>query len=750
MAAAIEGVDGPDGVLVLLDLGSAVLSAELAVELLPPGVGDRVRLSAAPLVEGLVAALVLAATGADLDAVAAEADQGLAAKQAHLGDGGPEVSPPAAVAPAERSIEVTVTDPHGLHARPAAVLVALAHRYDAALLVENLDAGTGPADARSLSAVATLDARSGHRLRVSATGPQAAEALRAVEQLPGTRFTDDVRPRRGAPAGPIRSSGLDLALGPARVRRAIDLTTYTAGDATEETARSGRAVAEVDVRLADLEQRRGGDAGAIVAAQRALLTDPEVTAAVQVDLTAGVAAVDAWQRRLDAVADRFARLTDPYQRERAADVRSVQRAVLQALTGTTDDQPDPDIPVILVVDELDVATAASVDLEQVAGIVVAARGRTGHGALVAAARGIPLFVGAGASVLTIAHGERVAFDARGGHLWTSVSDEQAREWPAYVAGRRAVHAALVEAAREPAVTRDGVEVPVLANLGSIADAERAAAYGADGSGLVRTELLFADCREAPSVAEQAERLRALSEAFGRRPLTIRAWDVGGDKTLPFLPLPREANPFLGARGVRAFLGPESPLPARLLADQLVAIARTAPVGVLFPMITSRSEVDAALSLLREAGRGELPADVRVGIMIETPAAALSVRTLAAGLDFVSVGTNDLTAYTVAADRGSDAVADLADPLTPAVLRLVDLVVRERPEGVTVAVCGDLASRPEAVPLLLGLGVQELSCAPPMVPEIKAAVRRTDLAEARALAAEALRAPDADGVRTLLR
>lgn len=749
VAAAIEAVDGPDGVLVLLDLGSAVLSAELALELLPPGLGDRVRLSAAPLVEGLVAALVVAATGADLDAVAAEAEQGLVAKQAHLGDTDEERRAPVALAPASLSVEVTMTDPHGLHARPAAVLVALAARYDATLQIENLDAGTGPADARSLSAVATLDARHGHRLRVSATGPQAAEALAAVEHLPGTRFTDDARPRRGLPAGPARGSGLDLALGPAAVRRAPDLTAYDPGDVAEEAKRCRAAVVAVDAGLADLEQRRPGDAGRMVAAQRALLADPEITAAVQADLAAGVSAVEAWRRRLDAVADRFAQLADPYQRERATDVRSVQRAVLAALTGAPEDDPDSGIPVILVVDELDVATAASVEPAEVAGIVVAARGRTGHGAIVAGSRGIPLFLGAGTAAAAIVTGQRVAFDARRDRLWTAVGDEQAQDWSAYVAERRAEQVAVVAAAQEPAVTRDGVEVPVLANLGSLADAERAAAYGADGSGLVRTEVLFADGHEPPTVAEQTERLRRLAEEFGDRPMVVRTWDVGGDKTLPFLPLPREANPFLGVRGVRVFLGPGAPLPAQLLTDQLTAIARVAPVGVMFSMITCRDEVDAALALLREAVGGDPSPDLRVGIMIETPAAALSVQTLAAGLDFVSIGTNDLTAYVVAADRGSDAVADLADPLTPAVLRLVDLVVRERPEGVTVAVCGDLASRPDVVPLLLGLGVQELSCAPPMVPEVKAAVRRTDLTEARALAAAALQAPDAAGVRALL-
>jgi len=439
-----------------------------------------VRLSAAPLVEGLVAALVLAASGADLDRVAAEAEQGLAAKQAHLGDAGqPARTPdPAVSGPEVMSVQVTVTDPHGLHARPAALLVALASRFDAVIRIENLDAGTGPADARSLSAVATLEARSGHRLRVSASGPQAADALRAVQQSADQGFSDE-RPNPG-PAHSRPGRGLDLALGPALVRRVPDLTAYDPGDVAEETRRSAAAVAAVAARLAGLEQRRPGEAAAILAAQRTQLTDPEITTGVQADLAAGVSAVDAWHRRLDAVAERFGQLADPYQRERAADVRGVRTAVLQALTGTLEDEPDPDTPVILVVEELDVATAASVDTGQVAGIVVAARGRTGHGAIVAGSRGIPLFTGAGPAA-SITSGQLVAFDARQGRLWTSVSEEQLQQWPGYVAEREAEHTAAVAAAGSPAVTRDGVEVPVLANLGSLADAEVAAAYGADGS-----------------------------------------------------------------------------------------------------------------------------------------------------------------------------------------------------------------------------------------------------------------------------
>ncbi len=750
VASAIEQVDGPGGVLVVLDLGSAVLSAELALELVAPDVAGRVRISSGPLVEGLVAASVLAATGADLERVAAEAEDGLAAKQAHLRGSDQPARPSAPAGPAALTVEITVDNPHGLHARPAARLVAVAARFDAALTVENLDAGTGPADARSLSAVATVDARVGDRLRISATGREAEPALRAVQELAADGFGEELP--QPAVTGPPAESGLDLALGPALVRRLPDLTAYVAGDPAEEARRSGTAVAGVDARLADLERRERGPAAAILAAQRALLTDPEITAAVRADLAAGLSAVAAWRRQLEAVAHRFALLADPYQRERATDVRSVERALLRALTGSIEEEPDPSTRVILVLDELDVGTATSVDPQQVAGIVLAARGETGHGVIVAGSRGIPLFTGAGELASEIVSGQRVAFDARRDQLWTSVSDDQAQRWPAYIAERQAAYRTARDAARWPAFTRDGSRIPVLANLGSMSDAETALACGADGSGLVRTEVLFAAHSKPPNVAEQMQTLARVAEILDGRPLTVRTWDVGGDKTLPFLPLPREANPFLGRRGVRAFLGPDAPLPQHLLVDQLTAVGRLAEhaaVAVMFPMISHRAEVDAALELLSIAVPSDLRFSVEIGIMIETPAAALSVATLAAGMSFVSVGTNDLAAYTAAVDR-NNAVTDLADPLTPAVLRLVDLVVRERPAGVTVAVCGDLASRPEAVPLLLGLGVQELSCAPPMVPEVKEAVRRTHLAEARSLAAEALRAPDTRGVRDLLR
>jgi phosphocarrier protein FPr len=769
VSAAIEEVDSPDGVLVLLDLGSAVLSAEMALEFVDPDLAGRVRLSSAPLVEGLVAAVVLASTGADLDAVVAEAEQGLVAKQAHLGDASPDASADVTGgAPGEQgdkggpaaSADVTVDNPHGLHARPAAKVVALLRGFDATITLTNLDTGKGPVNAGSLSAVATLDARQGHHVRVTASGPQADEAVAAFGELAARAFDDPPTPTviSGAPAHARSGSGLDLALGPALVRRStVDTSTYEPGDVATETTRSRDAVATVQARLEELERSTtksaGEDAGAIFVAQRAFLDDPDVTGLVDQDLASGRSAVDAWGARLDAVAAGFESLADAYQRERAADVRSVQGAVLRALTGEAEPEDGPDAasdPVVLVVDELDAATAASIDVDRVAGIAVIARGDTGHGVIIAASRGIPLVTGIGDVGAAVRNGQVVAFSR--GEFAAHPSDDEIRGWPERVAERQRERVELVEAARGPAVTTDGVTVPVLANVASVADAESAAANGADGSGLVRTEVLFGEQTTAPSVEEQTRAILALAEAMGGKRLTIRTWDIGGDKPLPFLPMAPEANPFLGVRGVRAFASDASN-GGGLLHDQLAAICRAAretSLRVMFPMVTEAAEVSRALAVLDHAAGSEgRPSGLEVGIMIEVPAAAMAVDVLAAGLDFVSIGTNDLTQYATATDRGNDAVADLADPYNPGVIRLIDQVCRHRPEGLEVAVCGDLASRPDWTALLIGLGVDELSCTPPRVPEVKAVVRRTSRADARGMAQQVLQSVDLDETRQLM-
>jgi phosphoenolpyruvate-protein phosphotransferase len=363
-------------------------------------------------------------------------------------------------------------------------------------------------------------------------------------------------------------------------------------------------------------------------------------------------------------------------------------------------------------------------------------------------------VGAGPALLEVPDGTVLFVDGDAGTV-TVEPDESSR---AEAGRRREVRAAAREAARavaaEPAVTRDGVTVPVEANIGGLREAQDAVAAGADGVGLLRTEFLFMEAADLPGEDDQAALYAAVADALGGRPLTVRTLDAGADKPLPALHLEPEDNPFLGVRGLR--LGLAHP---GILLDQLRAVLRVAahrPLRVMFPMVSTVAELRRALALVDEAreslrDRGvAVPGRLETGIMLEVPAAALSAKALAPLAGFFSVGTNDLTQYTLAAERGNAGVAGLYDPLHPAVLRLIKLTAgAAAPAGRSVAVCGEVAADPAAVPLLLGLGVTELSVSPAAVALVKQAVRATTLTTARNLADEALGAESGDAVRRLL-
>nr|WP_272952573.1 phosphoenolpyruvate--protein phosphotransferase [Kribbella amoyensis] len=540
----------------------------------------------------------------------------------------------------------------------------------------------------------------------------------------------------------VGGSGLDVALGAAVVWVSeVDLSRYVAGSTAEERGRSAEARGVAGRALeglrAETEVRVGVAEAGIFEAQAALLGDPAQLRTIERAIDRGSSAPDAWRATLTELAEAFEQLDDAYQRERAQDVRSVRDRVLRALTGVEEVEPPADG--VLVVRELDAATAATIDAEQVAGIAIRAAGTTGHGVIVARSRGIPLITGIGD--VEVRDGVRVGFDARTG-VFVVDPDEDA--FRATIRERAAEREVALAEADQPATTTDGRTIPVFANVGSVQDARDA--RGADGSGLVRTEVLFGDRRTAPTTAEQAEVFRAIAAALDGRPITIRTWDIGGDKPLPFLPQPPEANPFLGERGLRVFRRRPD-----LLRDQLRAVREVAaetPVLVMFPMVTTVEEVAWGIEQLDALG--SRPDGLKIGIMVEVPAAALRVGRLAERLDFVSIGTNDLTQYTTAADRTNTAVAALADGLDPAVLQLIATVVSSVPAGVEVAVCGDLASDPAAASLLVGLGVQELSAVGPQVPLVKAKLRRLAYADAAALATEALDCASATEVRELLK
>ena len=759
---AIERADGPAGVVVLMDLGSAVLSAELALDLLQdPSIRDRVMLSPAPLVEGLIVAAVAAAGDASRAEVAAEARNAVMGKAAHLSPPEPGVAPEPGD-PAEATIVgvFSVGNPHGLHARPAARLVSEVRALDASVQLRNLTTGAGPVPAASLSRVATLTALQGHEVEVRATGPQAQEAVEHVLALAKRRF-DELPEQVQAPPAPPRPSpspsrplpaSPGIAIGPVRRLTAapVDLDQHPAGEPASEWRRVLESVAAVRREIEHVrvltERELGADQASIFDAHLSLLTDTELLGDVKARIRPGTGAVEAWAGSLADIERQWAELPDPYLRERAADVHAVGEQVLQALTG----QPARRITAegVLVASDLTPAETAGLDLALVTGVVLAQGSPTSHAAILARARDIPVVVAAGPEVLGIPEGRTILLDGATGAFHLDPAPELIEEYQRRAAKAAQQRVRQVALAHQPAVSRDGTRILVAANLGSVDDAHAALAAGADGAGLVRTEFLFLNRSAAPDIHEQQDQYDSIAGAMDGRRITLRTLDVGGDKPLPYLPMPHEANPFLGQRGIRLSLTHRD-----LLRDQMAAICHTArhsPTSIMLPMVSTPDEmIEARQVLIEAAGPLGLPSGLHIGTMIEVPSAALKIEAFLPYVDFVSIGTNDLTQYTLAAERGNGAVAALSDALDPGVLRLIDHVCRAANGRIDVAVCGEAASDELAIPVLVGLGVRELSVSPPAVPRVKAAVRELDVERCASLARQALTLPGAADVRKLV-
>ncbi len=769
ISEAITRADDGDGVVVLMDMGSAVLSTEVALEMVDDDVRERAVLCAAPLVEGLVVAAVSAAGGASAAEVAAEAADALDAKAVHLGQDEPGQSEPAPdQAGAEQAGEqgeqhgvFTVRPAHGLHARPAALLVQALRGLDADVRLRNLTLDGPEVSGASLSKVATLGALQGHDVAVRARGGDAADAVRRLLDLADAGFGERDAPAAPPPATapahgqPIPASP-GIGIGPVRTVASAAVTVPAArpGTPSEQRSRLDDARSGVREHLQSVRDRAAREIGdseaAIFDAQLLLLDDPDVLADTGARIDAGTDAARAWADVLDEVEGTLAAAADEYMRARARDVRDVGEQVLRALGGVVENGAERDG--IVVADDLTPADAAVLDPAHTPAVVLAGGSPTAHAAILLRARGVPAVVGVGAALAArAAEAAQLAVDGTTGEVVVDPDPSTLDAFRERAATRRRRLDGALRRAHEPAVTRDGTTVLVGANVGSVDDAR--AAVGADLAGLVRTEFCFLDRHSAPGVEEQEAAYRAIAEAMDGRRVTLRTLDIGGDKPVDYLSMPREANPFLGVRGLRLALARP-----QLLSDQLQAIVRVAhdhPVDVMFPMVAAVDELVAARRSLDDAvetvGRGR-PAGLRVGIMVEIPAAALKAAAFAPLVDFLSIGTNDLTQYALAAERGNDELAALADPLDPGVLALVAATADgagRTDHDVLVAVCGEVAGDDHAAALLIGLGVRELSVAPAAVATVKQAVREVELARARESAVAALACPDAHAVRALL-
>jgi multiphosphoryl transfer protein len=774
--SAIESVYSEEGVVVFMDLGSAVLSAETALDFLPAEQRPHVHLCAAPLVEGVVAAAVQVLAGGSLAEVLAEATEALSAKQTHLNPAHSTAVQPApgeevtALNGAEAAFAVQIANPLGLHARPAARVVETVSYFDADVSISRHEQTI---QAHSINQILTLAAQQGDTLVFRAQGPEAQGVLAALQRLAAANFNELPEEPLPPPAlalttridRPATCQGLPVssgvAYGPATFYRPVvaSVTEKKVANPAQEWERLQSALTTTQAELETLQQaslaRIGQAEAAVFAAQIALLSDPDLQdAAHDLIFDQKLNAESAWVRVTDAVAQRLQNVDQPYWQQRAADLHDVQSGLLRQLSGAANDLPVLERPGILLARDVPPTVVALLRPTEVLGIVLEQGGATSHSAVLARGLGIPVVAGVGACLSTVAAGETIALDGYTGRVWhpcdttlAAVIDEL----------RAQIHveeqAAIIEA-QLPALLCDGKPVGIFANIGNVAEAERAVVQGADGVGLFRSEFLFLNRPAPPDEEEQFYAYRGAAEALGGRPLTIRTLDVGADKALAYLGLPAEPNPALGWRGIRYWLKrPE------LARPQLRAILRSGalhPVRLLFPMVSTLDELVAALALVDEAGAelrtaGHAYAEViEIGVMIETPAAVLLAPQLAELVGFFSIGTNDLTQYIMAADRNNPRVADLAHPLQPAVLRAVHHVVQAAHQtGIRVAVCGEMAGDPRAAALLVGLGVDELSVSGPAIAHVKAALRQWSLPQALGMAETVLTLATAGAVEDFL-
>jgi multiphosphoryl transfer protein len=668
---------------------------------------------------------------------------------------------------------IVVPNPTGLHARPAAVLANLAKSYESTIKLQRGDASV---NAKSTIAIMGLEVDYGDKVSLLAEGPDAEEAVKALaaaitdglgeEGTPPAPAPASVsRSEAAAPAPRPRSDDPNLLLGASaapglavgtvvQVRREELTFPEDAQDAHKERRRLDDAIDRSMVQLEALEARLQAEAdpdkAAIFAAHQELLDDPDLLDRAGSAINKGRSAEYAWHRAFTSYADQLAGLTNELLAQRATDVRDVGQRVIEVLTGVQQGPPEYPPGSILVAEDLTPSDTATLDRERVGGFATTAGGASSHVAILARSLDIAAVAGIEPRALDIPDGTRVVLDGTKGTLRLNATDDEVARIGRRLerlAERRAVE---LDHADEPAVTTDGHRVEVVANIGDVKDARAAMSKGAEGVGLLRSEFVFLDRPRAPSEDEQADIYREIAEAVGGNlPLVIRTLDVGGDKPLPYLPIAREDNPFLGERGIR--VGLDRP---EILRTQVRAILRAADAGarlhVMFPMIATIPEWRAARGVFEEESQRLGVGPVPLGIMVEVPSVAIMAPTFAAEVDFFSIGSNDLTQYTLAMDRGHPKLAPQVDGLNPAVLRLIQLSVdAAHDHGKWVGVCGGIGADPQAVPLLVGLGVDELSVSIPTIPSVKAQIRGLSLADCQALAAEALTQDTAAAVRALM-
>jgi phosphocarrier protein FPr len=658
--------------------------------------------------------------------------------------------------------QVKINLPTGFHARPAAIMVSMAKNYKSDIeIVKKNDR----ANAKSVVSLLGLQMEYGDMVHFEAKG---ADAEAAVSEL--TELVQDLREAAGehqaSPKTQKREStdpniltGVAISPGLAIGRvfqlkaETFDIIEKSSQPANKEKVSLSKAIdtatGELEKLMEQVKAKANAGRAAIFAAHIEILHDPDILQAANRLIDQGKSAAFAWQKTVEEHASRLSKLNNELLANRANDLRDVGRRVLKQLAPPKESKAASALPdnSILIAENLTPSETVQIDRHKVVAFCTTTGGATSHVAILARSLGLPALAGADPRVLSLAYGSEIILDGDNGEIRLNPSDEQKKEVSRAQSEEHERREAALSLAHQPANTRDGHRIEVAANIGSVEDARQAVELGADGVGLLRSEFLFLERDTAPSEEEQYQVYQDIADALGPKPLVIRTLDVGGDKPLRYLPMPAEENPFLGVRGIRIGL-----VKPEILRTQLRAILRVkseAKLHVMFPMIATVQEFREAKMMLEEEREKLQASPVAVGVMIEVPSAALIADVLAQEVDFFSIGTNDLTQYTLAMDRGHKDLAKQVDALHPAVLKLIEMTAQAgNRHGKWVGVCGGLASDLNAVAILLGLGITELSVSLPTIPLVKSRVRESTLTDAQGLAERALLLKSGAEVREL--
>lgn len=661
--------------------------------------------------------------------------------------------------------------PSGLHARPASQItkIAIQNADGDVQILRNHQA----ANAKSLTSIISLGVSFGDEIQIIAYGKKAQATVSEIEALlkslsheklapatsqqtlASTSVKSDGPEFSGISVSPGDSFGQTMIFKKNEIRLEAPATKNAKPDAEVSKLNSALAKAKTSLQATiSTLSSQDSEKSSIYQAHLELLNDPEIFKIAQDQIKSNQSAEYSWQVAIDQTISILKSLKNEMMAERAHDVNDIGQQVLRILLNVDESQTVQKIstknPTILIARSLVPSDMSLLDPEFIKGLVLIEGGASSHVAIIARSMGIPSITAVNESVLSIKDGTSAVLLAKKGVLNTAPTQQEVeRIKVSNVASEKENSIALTQA-KAAAVTVDGHHIDVFANIGKISESAKAIENGAEGVGLLRSEFLFLDRSTAPTEAEQTEQYQNVISSFNqdeKKDVIIRTLDVGGDKPLSYLKLPAEENPFLGVRGLRLSLKyPE------LFRSQIKSLLKVKPLTslkIMFPMITTLEEVHEARKITQEEASKLGVAIPELGIMIEVPSAALIADSLAPHVDFFSIGSNDLTQYTLAIDRGHKDLAAMADGLHPSVLQLIKMTCdAAKKHGKMVGVCGGIASDIQAIPLLIGLGVHELSVSVPSIPQVKSVIRKLHFKECEQLALECLKLPDAKSVRNL--